>query len=631
MKKIIWLFNLLAASLIFSACSQTAGNTGTVYVVSTNDMHANVLNYDSGIDLALVSGLKQQYDALLFDAGDALQGAPLAILSDGDDVLSLMKTAGYDAMALGNHEFDYGQEKLLEHAANAGFLTLCSNVLKENEELLSSLSLSNKGCYAVFEKNGYKIGVFALTTRQTLQSTDNRLLLGIKFKDEIASAKEILDRLRPLNLDAVILLAHLGCDDAPCTSEELAQALTGKYQDELDLIIDGHSHQEYVKKVNGVTISQTGSRLNKVGLNTLNFNDQKSAPQVTAALLSYEDLIDMKIVPDGKTKDLEQQLQQKQSKFLQQEIASLPFTLYGGEQYGIDLSRVSETQAGDLAADAIMYALKSKLPADFLKYPAVAIQNGGNIRVNLGPGPITYANTLYLEPFVNTLICKLVSPKILYEMFEHSYRYLNDLTAAGTLQNVKETGGFLQISGLKIILEPNDKQKVKAIFLDGEKTALSRNDTKRQIMLAGNDFILSGSDGYTMLKDIPTLTEFSDEQEALISYLKHLKKTDGFTRYQKTQQRITFTPLPKNVNAYVNIRNFKQLGNNLKLHCSIDGEKIFPCQADQAGLLKLTLTPGSHILKIINAADEIYLNTILGIGIKKNSDLSKIPVVDLIN
>ena len=334
MKKIIWLFNLLAASLIFSGCSQTASNTGTVYVVSTNDMHANVLNYDSGIDLALVSGLKQQYDALLFDAGDALQGAPLAILSDGDDVLSLMKTAGYDAMALGNHEFDYGQEKLLEHAANAGFLTLCSNVLKENEELLSSLSLSNKGCYAVFEKNGYKIGVFALTTRQTLQSTDNRLLLGIKFKDEIASAKEILDRLRPLNLDAVILLAHLGCDDAPCTSEELAQALTGKYQDELDLIIDGHSHQEYVKKVNGVTISQTGSRLNKVGLNTLNFNDQKSAPQVTAALLSYEDLIDMKIVPDGKTKDLEQQLQQKQSKFLQQEIASLPFTLYGGEQYG---------------------------------------------------------------------------------------------------------------------------------------------------------------------------------------------------------------------------------------------------------------------------------------------------------
>ena len=631
MKKIIWLFNLLAASLIFSGCSQTAGNTGTVYVVSTNDMHANVLNYDSGIDLALVSGLKQQYDALLFDAGDALQGAPLAILSDGDDVLSLMKTAGYDAMALGNHEFDYGQEKLLEHAANAGFLTLCSNVLKENEELLSSLSLSNKGCYAVFEKNGYKIGVFALTTRQTLQSTDNRLLLGIKFKDEIASAKEILDRLRPLNLDAVILLAHLGCDDAPCTSEELAQALTGKYQDELDLIIDGHSHQEYVKKVNGVTISQTGSRLNKVGLNTLNFNDQKSAPQVTAALLSYEDLIDMKIVPDGKTKDLEQQLQQKQSKFLQQEIASLPFTLYGGEQYGIDLSRVSETQSGDLAADAIMYALKSKLPADFLKYPAVAIQNGGNIRVNLGPGPITYANTLYLEPFLNTLICKLVSPKILYEMFEHSYRYLNDLTAAGTLQNVKETGGFLQISGLKIILEPNGKQKVKAIFLDGEKTALSRNDTKRQIMLAGNDFILSGSDGYTMLKGIPTLTEFSDEQEALISYLKHLKKTDGFTRYQKTQQRITFTPLPKNVNAYVNIRNFKQLGNNLKLHCSIDGEKIFPCQADQAGLLKLTLTPGSHILKIINAADEIYLNTILGIGIKKNSDLSKIPVVDLIN
>ena len=276
MKKIIWLFSILAAVLIFNGCSQTA-DTDTVYIISTNDMHANVLNYDTGIDLALVAGLKQQYDALLFDAGDALQGSPLAILSDGDDVLSLMNAAGYDAMTLGNHEFDYGQEKLLEHAANADFLTLCSN-----------------GRYAVFEKNGFKIGVFALTTRQTLQSTDNRLLLGLKFQEEITCAKEMLDLLRPLNLDALILLAHLGCDDAPCTSEDLALALTGKYQDELDLIIDGHSHQEYVKEVNGVTISQTGSRLNKVGLNTLNFNDQKSAPQVTAALLSYEDLIDMR-------------------------------------------------------------------------------------------------------------------------------------------------------------------------------------------------------------------------------------------------------------------------------------------------------------------------------------------------
>ena len=399
----------------------------------------------------------------------------------------------------------------------------------------------------------------------------------------------------------------------------MALALTGQYQDELDLIIDGHSHQEYVKEVNGVTISQTGSRLKKVGLNTLNFNDQNSNPQISAALLSYADLMDMKIVPDGKTKDLEQQLQQKQSKFLQREIASLPFTLYGGEQYGIDLSRVSETQAGDLAADAI------------LKYPAIAIQNGGNIRVNLGPGEITYADTLYFEPFLNTLTCKLVTPKILYEMFEHSYRYLNDLSATGTLQNIKDTGGFLQISGLRIILDPNDKPKVKAIFLDGEKTVLSRNDTKRQIVLAGNDFILSGSDGYTMLKGIPTLTEFSDEQEALHSFLKYLKETDGFARYQKTQQRLTYTPLPKSVSAYVKIGNFKQQDKKLKLHCSIDGEKAFPCHADQDGLLKLNLTPGSHTLKLSNTADEIYLDTILGIGIKQDDNLSKIPAVDLIN
>ena len=627
MKKLFLFFKALLTSLLLSACCEL-NTDNIVYIVSTNDMHANVLNHNKQIDLALISGLKKHYDALLFDAGDAVQGAPLAALSDGDDVISLMNAAGYDAMTLGNHEFDYGQNKLFEHAASANFLTLCSNVYKDKKPLLNNLNLPNEGRYAVFNKNGFKIGVFALTTVQTLQSTDYRLLNTLNFENEVKSAKKMLDLLRPLKLDAIILLAHLGCDDAPCTSKNLALALTGVYQDELDLIIDGHSHQEYVKHVNGITISQTGSRLKQVGLNVLNFKASEK-PQVKSILLTNEDLLSKGIKPDAQTEELEQKFRHKQNKFLQQEIISLPFTLYGGEQYGIDLSRVTETPAGDLAADAIMYALKTKISSNFLKFPAVAIQNGGNIRVNLGPGAVTYASTLYFEPFLNTLTSKLVSPKILYDIFEHSYRYLNNLSAAGTLQNIKDSGGFLQISGLKIILDPNSKPKVKAIFLDGETTALSRYDTKRKIILAGNDFILSGSDGYSILKDIPTLTEFSDEQDALISYLKHLKENDGFTQYLKAQGRISYTQLPKSVSAYVKIRNFHQQNKKLKFHCSVDGEKFLPCFADKNGLLKFELAPGDHILQIAEATQEIYLNTILGIGIKQGSNLSTIPAVEL--
>ena len=130
MKKLFLFFKALLTSLLLSACCEL-NTDNIVYIVSTNDMHANVLNHNKQIDLALISGLKKHYDALLFDAGDAVQGAPLAALSDGDDVISLMNAAGYDAMTLGNHEFDYGQNKLFEHAASANFLTLCSNVYKD--------------------------------------------------------------------------------------------------------------------------------------------------------------------------------------------------------------------------------------------------------------------------------------------------------------------------------------------------------------------------------------------------------------------------------------------------------------------------------------------------------------------
>lgn len=613
MKKLSLFVLVLGAVALLSSCthSDSLQADQTVYIVSTNDVHANVLPRADGIDLSLVAALKQRYDALLLDAGDALQGAPLAIFSDGADVISLMNCASYDAMVPGNHEFDYWQDQLLAHAAAANFPLLSSNVKKEGKPLFSGLAVPHDGRFAILENKGYRLGIFALTTRQTEQSADYRLLTGLEFENEVQSAKKMLDLLRPYQLDAIIALAHLGNDDAPCTSRAVAQALDGAYQNELSLIIDGHSHQEYVQQVNGVTLCQSGSMLNKVGLSALSFEAGQERVQVQSSLLDYQDLQELGLEPDVATLNLERKLQAKLDHILSAAVIDLPFTLFGGELYGINLSRVTETAAGDLAADSIRYDLLGKLPRKFAHLPVVAVQNGGNIRVNLGPGTVSHADLLYFEPFLNPLISKLVSPQLLYEVFEHSYRNLNNLSAAGVLQNVKDSGGFLQVSGIKVVLQPNAQRKIKALYLEGETEPLSRQDTSRQIILAGNDFILAGADGYTMLRDIPVLSEFGGEQEALISYLSHLEATAGLGQYAAAQGRLCYEELTDQVTVQVRISTAGKDADGFKqgkaLHCSLNGGDYFPCTPGTDGLLQLRLSPGAYSLKVAEGGQEIYL------------------------
>ncbi len=239
------------------------------------------------------------------------------------------------------------------------------------------------------------------------------------------------------------------------------------------------------------------------------------------------------------------------------------------------------------------------------------MQNGGNIRVNLGPGTVSHADLLYFEPFLNPLISKLVSPQLLYEVFEHSYRNLNNLSAAGVLQNVKDSGGFLQVSGIKVVLQPNAQRKIKTLYLEGETEPLSRQDTSRQMILAGNDFILAGADVYTMLRDIPVLSEFGGEQEALISYLSHLEATAGLGQYAAAQGRLCYEELTDQVTVQVRISTAGKDADGFKQgkaqHCSLNGGDYFPCTPGTDGLLQLRLSPGAYSLKVAEGGQEIYL------------------------
>ena len=127
-----------------------------IVIYHTNDIHGHLQGDESTVGIDLVAGLREATpNCLLVDAGDATQGMPVVTLSKGASAIELMNAAGYDVMCLGNHEFDFGREVLLDNAAAAEFPVLGANVLREDgQTLLEGVGSCGDGATAVLSARG---------------------------------------------------------------------------------------------------------------------------------------------------------------------------------------------------------------------------------------------------------------------------------------------------------------------------------------------------------------------------------------------------------------------------------------------------------------------------------------------
>ena len=226
---------ILSAAVVFGVLVQPVyaeDAVADITIYHTNDMHGYVQADEGVIGLGKIAALKQNTpNSILVDAGDATQGLPIASLTKGADIISLMNTAGYDVMAAGNHEFDYGVDILLRNVQNAAFPIISSNILYNGTPLLEEQT--------IIERNGYRIGFFGITTTGTASSTNPEGLQGVEFTDEKAAAQAQVESLETADVDAIIGIMHCGDSTAgaPVTAEEIAESVPG-----IDVIIDGHSH-----------------------------------------------------------------------------------------------------------------------------------------------------------------------------------------------------------------------------------------------------------------------------------------------------------------------------------------------------------------------------------------------------
>ena len=620
-----------------------------IVIFHTNDMHGYLVgNGKSVIGADYVSALKNSVpNALLVDAGDEIQGSPFASLTKGEDCIEVMNKTGYDAMCLGNHEFDYGIDILLDRAAAAGFPMLSANVINsEGIPVTANTGCSGNGASAVLECGGRRIGVFGLTTNATAWSVLPDVIQGITFIDEIKTAEAQIAELAQQNVDAIICLAHLGDNSVPCEGTQLAQYLSDEAASKLTAIIDGHSHSVENTVVHGIAVVQTGCYLSAVGKLTLNFgNDVVSC---TEELLELTTVINTTQPNDEVTQELDR-VSAGQQKILSAEICLNPTTLWAG-QHGswcsVSSARIVESNYGDLVCESYLYVASEYLKSIGADDAAmVSVMNGGNSRDILTRGMLTKGDLVSISPYANTVMIKRVTPAFLKGVFEFGFSNCNGQDIqTGMLLQKEAFSNFMQTSGLTVVVDANMAvgSRVVSITLDGASEPLDLTDDQTPIILVSNSFVMTG--GYTPLADVELVAEIGGILEALekyIAYLNELNNFNGLPLLTGTKGNILFRtegfePAPTWTAKITLADNTGQPLANTSASIQIDSGDSVDVTSDEQGFVSIELEDGPHSLAIMppedtdpaTRIDETYVNNYVGYGLVQN-EMCSWPVITM--
>ncbi|ONI38436.1 hypothetical protein AN640_02525 [Candidatus Epulonipiscium fishelsonii] len=462
-------------------------------IVHTNDTHGRIVSGDyDGMGLSRVSTIINEAETtygeenvLILDAGDTLHGQPIVSVSEGKSITSILNIMGYDAMVPGNHDFNYGTERLIELDEMLDLEMIAANVTDNitDEPILNP--------YIIEEVGGQKVGIFGLATPETSYKTNPLNVENITFQDPFEVATEIVKELEG-QVDFIIALSHLGVE-GEWTSIKLAEEVEG-----INLIVDGHSHTELPEGqlVNDTYIVQAGEFNKNVGI-------------VEIDVLENDEF---EILPKLITKEEGMLLEEDEDVVEAIEVINAEFDYITGLVVGhtdifLDGERESvrtgETSMGNLITNAML--LESG--AD------IALTNGGGIRASIEEGNITKRDVINVLPFGNYIVTIEVTGQEIYQAIE-----------MGIDAYPQAKGAFPHIAGMHVIFDESKPAGGRIVEIRLDSGEMVKTD--EVYLLATNDFIRAGGDEYTMFVDNPIMNEYSALDEAVIEYLL-VKGTEG--------------------------------------------------------------------------------------------------------
>jgi 5'-nucleotidase/UDP-sugar diphosphatase len=462
----------------------------TLRIIHTNDHHARIEPVFSGNNPVHggVSRRKTLIDAirreggnqLLLDAGDVFQGTLYFNQYRGLADLEFYNALKYDAMAIGNHEFDIGQGPLVDFARGATFPLLSANIQVDRSSPLAGLIKP----WVVIWVGGQPIGIIGVTTEDTPVLSNPGP--GVRFTNYIEAVRLGVASLRRDGVNKIIALTHVGIQ----ADRELARRVDG-----LSVIIGGHSHTPMGPMVNPpvpdrpypeVIASPSGKPVivahdwewgRWLGDLTIGFDANGDVTRVVAGRPTE---VRPAIDPDGGFEN--------RIRTFRGPLDQLRATPVGETRVALNGARADvrskETNLGNLIADSM---LAKTAPAG----AQLAIMNGGGIRTGIPEGRITLGQVLEVMPFGNTLVLLTLTGAQVKEALEN-----------GVSQVEQSAGRFPQVGGMRYSWDPSAPagSRITGIQVSDGRGGFTPIDPNASYRVVVNNFIAGGGDGYSVLQ-----------------------------------------------------------------------------------------------------------------------------------
>ena len=469
--------------LVLSSISFVLAAEKEIVILSINDFHGALAPAGKNVGaVKLVDALKAEKaknpeGTIIVSAGDNYQGSAMSNLLYGEPVSAVFKEMGIELSAVGNHEFDWGIDRITKWAEDGEFTFVCTNIYDKR----TNQPVDWADPFVIIEKEGVKVGFIGLATPETAYKTLKANVENYEFRDSIEVITEWVPKVKDAGADIIIALTHLG------SFQDKEGNITGEAADlcavdGVDAVISAHTHQRVSGLVNDKPLVQAYKHGRSFAKLTFVFDENNKLVSAEPFLDNLYDRADtlkddanMLVVYERYSSELDPVL----GKVLGKTTVDLDHDRYAGPSL-----------LGEWACEI----MKDKAGVQ------IAMTNGGGLRIPVPAGDITAGILYEVMPFDNTLYTMKLSGADVKANIEHGI--MNDDI------------GWIQIAGARVTYNPKAEagNRITSMFLE-DGTPI---ETDNYYTVVTNDFMFTGGDKYNFKNSKDGLDTFIPIRDALM-------------------------------------------------------------------------------------------------------------------
>ena len=477
------LISLLTFLLILGSVSFVLAAEKEITILTINDYHGSLAPAGSNVGAAkLVDAIKTEKaknpeGTIIVSAGDNYQGSAMSNMLYGEPVSEVLKEMGLELSAVGNHEFDWGIDKITKWAEDGELTFVVTNIY----DIRTNEPVDWAEPFVIIEKEGVKVGFIGLATPETAYKTLKANVVNYEFRDPVEVITEWVPKVKDAGADIIIALTHLGSfQDKEGNVSGEAAALSEV--DGVDAVISGHTHQRVSGMVNGKPLVQAYKNGRSIGKITFIFDENNKLVSAEPFLDNLYDRPDT-LKDDANTLAIFERYNE--------ELGPVLGKVLGKTTVDLDHDRYA---GPSLLGEWVSEIMKDKVGVQ------IGMTNGGGLRTDVPAGEITAGKLYEVMPFDNTLYTMKLSGADVKANIEHGI--MNDDI------------GWIQIAGVRATYNPNAEagNRITSMVLeDGTVVEMDKYYT-----VVTNDFMFTGGDKYNFENAKDGLDTFIPIRDALM-------------------------------------------------------------------------------------------------------------------